>query len=649
MTIETIYNLKEISFRSYKICLDNGLKNIGLILDFYNKNKTFTNIRNCGIGSNMELIALCLKYNDQNYKISNFDFDTKYIVINKISILNDTQLEIIKNYIDINLNNLSNRSRNVLGTYLGGNFDLSNIKNKILDDENFSFKRLRNSGIKTITELEVFIDKLIDYVQKFDENDLIEKQFEIKKSIEINFIEKTFSISKIPKEIIEANSIFSIMEYLININAIFNNNENIIFKKTFRIYNNQLAYSLDNIVYEINMSIGKIRQIRNRILFKLSNQFLFLQSIKDDIFNKYKINLFQDIIFIDNELNDNINKLNKTNFSKDFTTLIIYSHLSLEFDLIGNLEILLYPKHFNSRSEHNWNNLYICRKQQIIYFDINCFVNDINNRLKDKIEETYSFNFKSYLQNFIKIYDNSTLIQILPIAEKIINEEFDIFIDVNDNITFRKNTLKTINEYVIDILDQLGKPTQINEIYNLVIKEHPDITKSPEALRGSIQRSSEFIFFGKSSTYGLKKWEIEKEGIKGGTIKDIVLEYLNKNDDPIHIIEILNEVHKYREKTNTKNIITNLKLDPQNQFLFFNQNFVGLRNKTYNSNLTKLPKFMGKSIMKFIRNGNINSREYIECLVSNEYKISNENASFIIDYLIENKYIFNINQNELTT
>jgi hypothetical protein len=105
---------------------------------------------------------------------------------------------------------------------------------------------------------------------------------------------------------------------------------------------------------------------------------------------------------------------------------------------------------------------------------------------------------------------------------------------------------------------------------------------------------------------------------------------------------------QYREKTNAKNIITNLKLDPQKQFIIFNQSFIGLSGKTYSSNLTFLPKFLGKNVTNYVNKQKCTDRIAIEEYFSIHLKISQRNMKYIIDYLIEQQFVFIDNKNNLS-
>ena len=645
MTIEEIYYSEDISVRSFNVCNDNDLKDLNAILKHYREHSTFGNLRNCGKKSNEELTDLCVKYN--NYGSSQIVEPSKpeKQLITTIFNFTRTQREIVNSFIEINLNNLSNRSKNAITSFLNGNLKIRNISERILTNQRFNFQDIQNVGTKTVTELKAFIDLLIDFIEKVAE---VESENNLSALKNKFFIEKIFSISSIPNEILESQSIFSLVNFLISKDAIFKKNENIIFKKALKIYDDQPELTLDDIAEQVNISRERVRQIRKSILESLLTNLHFLKNIEDDLYQKYGIDQNQQLINIDNDLNMRINEVNNTNFSIEFNTFLIYAYFSDKFNLVGEIEDVLQPKYFNSRGRHNWDNFYLVKNQLTNEFNFNNFADDIDNRINARNELSYSFHFKSYLNNFIKNEDNSLISIVFPVAETIINQEFDLIIDLDDNVVFKRNTVKQVPEYAIEALEKLGVPSKIEEIYKLIEVDNPEITKSQEALRGSLQRTTEIIYFGRSSTYGLKKWEIEKEGIRGGTIKDIIFEYLQDKNDPIHILELLSEVHNYREKTNAKNIITNLKLDPQNQFIIFNQSFVGLSGKTYNSNLTSLPKFLGKTITNYLNQQKFSSRATIEEYFSKRLNISKENMYYIIDYLIEQQFVFIDNKNNLS-
>lgn len=647
MTIEEIYCSEDISVRSFNVCNNNDLKDMNAILKHYREHNTFCNLRNCGKKSNEELTDLCLKY--INYDCNHFTepLQSEKRLVLTINNFTRSQKEKVDSFIEINKNRLSNRSKNAITSFLNGNLKIQNISKKIFTNDDFNFQDIKNVGTKTVAELKSFFDSIICFIEKVSEeekekNDLVAWQNRF-------FIQNSTSISSIPNEILESQSIFSLVDFFICKDAIYDKNENIIFQKAFKIYDKQPVFTLDDIAEEINISRERVRQIRKSIVENLFNRLQFTKNIEDDLYQKYDIDQNQNLIYIDKDLSQRINEANKTNFSIEFISFLIYTYISDKFDLVGEIEDVLQHRFFKSSDRHNWDNFYLVKNQLTNEFDFKNLVDDIDKRINSRTEQTYSFHFKSYLNNFMRIEDNSLIPILFPVAERIINQEFDMIIDLDDNIVFNRNTVKQVPEYAIEALEKLGVPSKIEEIHKLIEEENSAITKSLEGLRGSLQRRPEIIFFGRSGTYGLKKWEIEKEGIRGGTIKDIIFEYLQDKNEPIHILELLNEVHKYREKTNSRNIITNLKSDRQNKFVIFNQGFVGLSGKTYNSNLASLPKRLGKIITKYVNQQKYPNRETTEEYFSILLNIRKKNIHHIIDFLIEQKFIFIDNQNNLST
>lgn len=578
MTIEEIYHFEDISVRSYNVCINNGLNDLATLLNYYQENKTFTNLRNCGKKSSEELNALCLKYIDNGYTgILEIEKEENNLV-NFISNFTRIQREIVNNFIEINLNNLSNRSKNALTLYLNGNIKIRNISEKILSNVKFNLQEIKNVGKKTIKELKDYLDSIIEFVEKVasidNEKDLIALRNKL-------FLEKEFSISIIPNEILESQSIFKVVNFLISKDAIFEKNENIIFRKALKIYDEQPVLTLENIGEEINISRERVRQIRKSILENLFNNLQFIRNIEDDLYQKYNIDQNQDLINIDDDLSTLINEANNTNFSREFNTFLVYTYISKKFDLVGNIEDVLQLKYFNSSDRHNWDNFYLVNKNICNLFNFNDFTDDVNTRLCERIDESYNFNFKSYLINFSTSKNLEILNKVSEVAEKILSNEFGIYLDIDDNIRFTKNSLTQAYEYAYEALKSLRKPSKVNEITSKIEELHPDYETNDAKVRASMKRQNGFVPIGRASVFGLKEWENELENFKGGTIRSIVLEYLENQLEPKHISNIASYVLQFRPKSNEYSISQNLRLDESGNFLFFKNSLVGLQNKHY--------------------------------------------------------------------
>jgi hypothetical protein len=594
MTLEEIFNSGEISVRSYNICASNQLNNLNAILYHFQKNKNFQKLRNCGTKSNIELIDLCEKYlkikNEQFVELALFELqieEPENEFISVVSNLPRMQREIVNTFIEINFTNLSIRGQNAISSFLNYNIKIRNLSERILSNSKFNFQDIKNVGTRTVAELKTFIDSIIVFTEKVSK---VENEIELITLSNRFFIERTFSVSSIPNEILESQSIFKIVDFLLNQDLIFDKKQSVIFKKAFKIFEGQIELTNDKIALNLNITKERVRQHKKKCLDELLNNLLFIKQFGDDLFQKNNIDLNQNLIFIDEEFNFKLNEKNETNFSREFSSVLIFSYISDRFDLIGEIEDILQPKFFNSRDRHNWENFYLVNKKISSHFNFNDFSNDINKRLSERIEESYNFNFNSYLLSFSTSTNLNGINDISEVVEKILNNEFGIYLDIDDNITFTRNSLKQAYQYAYEALEILGKPSKVNEITSKVVELHPDYETNDEKIRASMKRDNGFVPIGRRSIFGLKEWENEFENFKGGTIRSIVFEYLESKNDPKHISEIAEYVLNYRPNTYERSILDNLKADETKTFIFFKNSTIGLQSKKYDNSFVELNK-----------------------------------------------------------
>ncbi len=591
MTLNQLSYLEEISVRSLNVCEDNGLLDLASMISYYQENKTFTNLKNCGRKSDEELTVICLKYIDKgNVEYSELvNKENKIIIL--ISSLTRTQIEVINSFIETNSILLSKRSKNAITSFLNGNLKIHNICDKILAIERFNIQEIKNVGEKSVLELKHFIESIIEFIEKVaivkNENDLII----LKNSF---FIEKTFSINTIPYEILETQSIFRLVDFLISNDAIYEKKENAVFRKGLKIYNNQVESTLEEISLDIDVSKERARQLRVKCLEDLFVNFQFVKQMEDNLYKKYNIDQNQNIIFVDDVLNKLINDTNNTNFSKEFNSIIIYSFISDNYDLVGELDDVLVPRYFNSKERHNWENFYLVKKNISYLLNFNSFVDDIRRRMDARINKSYNFNFNSYLFSFLDTINLNEINNVSKVAENILFYEFGISINANHTILFNRNSQKKSYEYAFEALKIIGIPSKVNDITKKIKELYPFYETDSAKVRVSMKRKYGFVPIGRQSVFGLKEWEFELMNFKGGTIREIVKDYLTKNSTPQKIRDISNYVLKFRPGSSENSIISNIKLDESKIFVFFKDSFIGLSSKIYDgsfilSNSTNLP------------------------------------------------------------
>ena len=635
MTIEKLFKKEKINVRLYNICTKHKFESIDHLKEYYLEYKTFLNLDDCGYKSNEELIELCINYEEISFE-NEEDNHPKSIV----SKLTQDQREAINNFIYVNSKKLTVRSKNRLSLYLKGNFNIENFAEKILFDEYFDAINIQKVGYKSAEEINKFIsivqNKLIEISEYEDKASVLK----IKNKL---LMKRLFPNINVPDSLLEPVSIFRIVQFLLDKNSLFDTTKTVIVKsgfkifdeqEYFKIFNKQEYLTLDEIGDKVELTRERIRQLRIECLKEMYDKLAFIQNFDEDLNQKYSIDIDTNYIDIDDATVQKINHENETSFSKEFIMYILYVYFHDKFLLVGNIEDVLQINYSNPSYKHNWKSFYLINRELAQKNDFEVVVNDIHKRINSKIDETYSLDLKSYLSSLLKIKDTDYLSELSSILEHIINAEFELYLDENEELTFKRNTYISIYEYALEALEAIGEPSTIDEIYNKVTEIHPSYDTNEEKLRNAILNEKIFITEAKTNKYGLKKWGGDSVDYSRLSRRDIVEKKLTNSDKPLHISELLDEVHEYKEKTNIRNLITNLKLDTSNTFVFFNQQFVGLTSKKNNYDLDKyenIPLQLGKEIIRKHKQGYC--VEKIKIYLKDEYDLSSYESELIINTL----------------
>lgn len=580
ISLEQLTKVENLSVRSYNLCEWNELNDLTAILSYYWENNDFLRLRNCGRKSNIELIELCKRY--ESILIKPIIFSPENPIQKQLENLSARQKQVLNNVINSQFNELSNRANNVLKAFTNNDTSLKGLY-EILTNPYFDIEIFRNAGRKTVGELKVFLKNIRYQLELIsvanDEKQLsielfsthLKRKLEIEQDI-LNEIFKKYNFEN-------GLPLFKTLAVLIKRKIFFSNKEKEIFVNGLNFWQENNTKTLEDIAGLCNITRERTRQLRNNLLNKLRDKFAFIKGFELEALNLYGIDFTTDFIILTEEAVNEIN-VNENNTFNHLFINYIFSILYENFlTLVGNIESVALNTANARGILHSWRSSYLIKNDLYSLFDFEAFVNDVDRRLSEKIEGDYSFHYETYLYNFLKVEYSEELVRIIPITEHILFTEFEVSVDIQDNIVFKRNSIKQVYEYAYEALESLGEPSKVSDICKKVIEIYPDYHTDESSIRAAMQRKRGFISFGRTSTYGLKEWEEEKD-IRGGTIRDITEEFLISLNEPKHIDEITDYVNRYRETT-AKNIYANLKMEENNRFVFFSGLIIGLKSKKY--------------------------------------------------------------------
>ncbi|MEI6060702.1 MAG: sigma factor-like helix-turn-helix DNA-binding protein [Bacteroidota bacterium] len=460
------------------------------------------------------------------------------------------------------MENLSERTKNVC---IEGSLDtLFKILYYFL--ERNTFRDIRNCGLKTDMELITLSKKYLAIsgltLEDLRMNEPLLGFEDFKLFCYVNFkvpseVTETYKDAFISKEF----PLFSYVQTMINF--ILNDREQYIFNNNYGFLEKSQKRTLQAIGDHYSITRERVRQISQKVpdkvfaaVSKISHRFVNIDKHFD-----YGLDLKKEIIVINQELVDHINKSENLVYTGKLYSLVFAG---------------IFQRYFISTQsiENNYHHYYLVSRKYKEIFDFKAFINDIEERNSVRITNDIPIDIFEYLNHFVlpgQIIND----RLKQICKRIALEEFGLGYD-KTNIIFRRNSLVKLSEHIISILAAVGRPMKLTEICKELKTRSKRIPPNIESLRSSILSIEEVAAIGKTSTYALKEWDL----IKTGTIKELVKEFLESSPEPKHISDIALYVNKFR-KTTDKNILSNLKLDKTNTYVFFKLGYIGLKYKQY--------------------------------------------------------------------
>lgn len=570
MQISELLENNRISLRTYNVCMEQRWFSSEDIRNYYNKNKNFEGIKNCGKRSAEELMRISSL--DFLEKVKEEDLLNKQLLAS-FKKLTPPQKEIIESYIKMLTANLSPRLKNTLDLYFIQGISLQAFELFYMKAQEKAIK-IKGIGRRNILDLENYFDKIKYFIVEVSKVENSEKVLLFK---DLCVDKNIYPLNDIPVMVTRLG-FFKVVDYLLTTPILFDESKIKLFSKAFKFYRHTTGLKLREIGKQMNITHERVRQIRNQTICDLFKKLPIVRAFDDKLLVQNHIQTSGDIIFLTPEQVAVINQKSHTDFTDGFVHFILCIYLD-KYQLVGNLSDVLFPHFSKKKNRHNWKNIYLVTKDIHPYLDWETLVLDICSLLEKKTAKQYEISLREKIAPYLAATPY-LLDRVSKVVALILRQEFDLQIK-GDTLTIPRNTYKQINEYAYEALEALGTPSYVKEIAEKVKELYPKTNFTYAGIRSSLKREYGFVPIGRSSNFGLKKWENTVENFKGGTIRDITKEFLLQQKEPQTLEQITSYLLQYRPHTNAKSILTNLKADTSDTFVFFNNSQIGLTQITY--------------------------------------------------------------------
>lgn len=554
----------EISVRSYNVCGRAKIITVQDMHEYLLKNEDFINIKNCGQKSNKELLGIYRQY----FWADNL---SKSEEPNVPALVKSLEFEDV---IECAFKKLSVRAQNALLDHFKKKSKWDATVKKHFIDKDFSATQLRNVGAKTAIEISGFIDLARDVytqMETINESPVEVTRYELKKLTGIIIKEpellQKFNENKFPLCIFAK----TYLDNVFNLDEV----ESVAVKSLLGLLHNPIP--LEEISHKAGLTKERVRQKRHKAIGKIEKSAL-LKSLLPSSHYHSVFTAKPPFIVIPSDLND----VDITNeclaVGNLFATVMLGAMYGEHYYSLTAIDRLIKPDDIYAQETYNkckrLKGNYVVNKDIIPKEELVRVISDV---LKLACER-HQKNTLVSLEEFVLTLDEN----LISLLKRILHIEFQLEIQ-GQSIQFPRNTPKLVYEYAEEALERIGKPAHVSEVSDEINKYNGELSPAENSVRVAMQKQKDiFIFFGRTSTFGLKKWQSTSKNIKGGTIRDIVEEYLGEFDHPCHISAITKHVNRYR-KTDEASVINNLKVTVEKRFAFFKDGYVGLASRDYNS------------------------------------------------------------------
>ncbi|MCY3997877.1 MAG: hypothetical protein OXE55_00785 [Flavobacteriaceae bacterium] len=492
--------------------------------------------------------------------------------------LNQLQEQVLQYYIQFQLNKLDKRAQNAFENIVGNDFSVRNIIYCCLPSERLKISSIKNVGKSTAPKLISFLEsyeQFLTWVYRLKDQELI-KAHRNKFILCLAFKNHDF-----PLELLLTDSVFKIVEYLLNNKLLFDTIKQQVYLNAFEIYSGTRNISLDELTNKFNLTRERVRQIKLSFQENLKNGLSVLKKLEEDFESKYGVDTDASMIELAPKQYFKINQKNGTKYSHHFIQAILGYCLSHKVEMVGEFYDVFKFRASKSRKRHNWKNIYLIQNLIVQCVDFTSMFDALHHEVTKRHPVDKKIDLISFVDRFIRPYNLIKSQTICELVKRMFLKEFEEIIIDNGELVIQRNSLMLYHEFCSQALESIGRPAHVQEIKEELNQLYPQKQFKIGQVRSSLKRIHGFIPIGRSSVFALQKWDGQLENFKGGTIREIVTQYLQEHSEPINLKQITQFVRQYRPRTTLSSISTNLRLKSPNPFVFYKGGYVGLKSKVY--------------------------------------------------------------------
>lgn len=441
-------------------------------------------------------------------------------------------------------------------------------------------KHLSKIGRKTAGEIQGFVDEFQSYIDEIIGHDFSEEE----KSLLLMKSKYGNLVDEYACDFYSENGslpMFHIVENILKEEQKYNNKIQFL-NYLVPMLKGGIPLTLEQIAEKCNLTRERVRQICTKgigymyrgIKPKKCDNLYYNKVVSQTEDWAYLTDKFKNEVVIKSSSVEEMLKQENCNLTVSIGLLIMLRIFDGQYCVVGNR-----PYDMNTRSKSSWNNSFVVKKELVEAFnfdDMRCTLERYfeEHDAEEQICQTAEELLLDFFMSSWNMFESSEVEAVGTVVSEILMQEYGLIPDEELHFLIQGHKTLTAADVLFRVLTEKYEPMTVDELYDILQTKYSFKYKSPASIRGIVNSDARLCMVGVDNLVALTEWE----HIKLGSVREIIVQYLEKFDEPKPVHDIVGYVLRYRDTTENS-IRSTMYSGPQ--FRQFDNGYFGLADKSY--------------------------------------------------------------------
>ena len=441
-------------------------------------------------------------------------------------------------------------------------------------------KHLSKIGRKTAGEIQGFVDEFQSYIDEIIGHDFSEEE----KSLLLMKSKYGNLVDEYACDFYSENGslpMFHIVENILKEEQKYNNKIQFL-NYLVPMLKGGIPLTLEQIAEKCNLTRERVRQICTKgigymyrgIKPKKCDNLYYNKVVSQTEDWAYLTDKFKNEVVIKSSSVEEMLKQENCNLTVSIGLLIMLRIFDGQYCVVGNR-----PYDMNTRSKSSWNNSFVVKKELVEAFDFDdmrCTLERYfeEHDAEEQICQTAEELLLDFFMSSWNMFESSEVEAVGTVVSEILMQEYGLIPDEELHFLIQGHKTLTAADVSFRVLTEKYEPMTVDELYDILQTKYSFKYKSPASIRGIVNSDARLCMVGVDNLVALTEWE----HIKLGSVREIIVQYLEKFDEPKPVHDIVGYVLRYRDTTENS-IRSTMYSGPQ--FRQFDNGYFGLADKSY--------------------------------------------------------------------